>query len=103
MAQHFRYFVCVANFIEVQRALSNGWSSESFTGNCLTAASLARGGQVSGGVIAGVPLEDDGGCATQTGELAVLGDAELRGGACEHGAAHLLLDDWAEACPGGGE
>src|SRR5258708_4532981 len=58
---------------------------------------------MGGGVIAGVPLQDDGGCATETGELAVFGDAEIGRSACEHGAGHLFLDDGAEARPGGGE
>src|SRR5216684_1493725 len=55
------------------------------------------------GVVAGVALQDDRGCPTETGELPVFGDAELWRGAGEHGALHLFLDDRAEACPGGGE
>src|SRR5216684_4875899 len=55
------------------------------------------------GVVAGVALQDDRGCPTETGELPVFGDAELWRGAGEHGALHLFLDDGAEACPGGGE
>src|SRR5258707_36262 len=70
---------------------------------CIATTSLARGCQMSGGVVAGVPLEDDGGCATETGELAVFGDAEIGSGACEHGGGHFFLDDGAEAGPGGGE
>jgi hypothetical protein len=58
---------------------------------------------VGGGVIAGVPLQNDGGCATETGEFPVLGDAKVGRSACEHGGGHLFLDDGTEACPGGGE
>jgi hypothetical protein len=99
----FQHFVRVANFIEFQRAMSNSAFSYLSAGGCVAAASLPRGGQMSGGVVAGVPLQDDGGCATQTGEFAVFGDAELWCGASEHGGGHLFLDDGAEASPGGGQ
>src|SRR5438105_4246984 len=58
---------------------------------------------MSGGVVAGVPLQDDRCCATKTGEFTVLGDAEFGGSAGEHGGSHFFLDDWTEARPGGGE
>jgi len=96
-------FVRVPNFIEFQRAVSNVRVARSFAGGCVAAASLAGGGQMSGGVVAGVPLQDDRGCATETGELAVFGDAEIWRSACEHGAGHLFLNDRTEARPGGGE
>src|SRR6266851_1442834 len=55
------------------------------------------------GVVAGVSLQDDRGRATETGEFAVLGDAEVWRSACEHRVGHLFLDDGAKAGPGGGE
>ena len=58
---------------------------------------------MGGGVVAGVPLQDDRGCAAKAGEFTVLGDAEFWGSAREHGVGHLFLDDWAEAGPGGCE
>ena len=74
-----------------------------FGGGRTATASFARGGQMGGGVVAGVSLQDDRGCATESGEFAVFGDAEFGRRAGEHGAFHLLLDDGAEAGPGGGE
>src|SRR5271163_3104947 len=74
-----------------------------FDGGRTATASFARGGQMGGRVVAGVALKDDRGRATESGELAVFGDTECGRRAGEHGALHLLLDDGAEAGPGGGE
>ncbi len=74
-----------------------------FSGWRIASASFARGGEVGGGVVAGVSLQDHGGGAAESGELSVLGDAELWRGAGEHGGGHLLLDDRTKARPRGGE
>ena len=58
---------------------------------------------MSGGVVAGVPLQNDGGGAAKTGELAILRDAEIWSRASQHRAGHLFLNDGAETRPGGGE
>ena len=43
---------------------------------------------MGGGVIAGVPLQDDRGCAPETGEFTILGDTEIWRSAREHGAGY---------------
>ena len=58
-----------------------------------TAAARLPSGRCGGGVVAGVTLQDDGGRTTQTGELAVFGDAELGRLSGQHRGCHLLLDD----------
>src|ERR1700679_2468009 len=74
-----------------------------FGGRCFAPASFVRRGQVRRSMVAGVSLKDDGGSSTETGEFAILGDAELGRSPGEHGGRHLFLNDGAEARPRGGQ